>query len=1055
MNEDPQIISTIKEAIKGRRCVPIVGAGASIAAGGPSWTAYLKELSAGLPEEHLAILKSDTEPIDIAESLEWLRSHFGMDNVPVSNGPPGEVHGALADWRCPLYLTTNFDHRLDVAIQHADVRAKIRGNEELEDFKLSRLLADPGLPPSVVKLCCSHSAANPGAIKRSDFSELLYTKPAAVDLLTAVLRCFTAVFIGCSIRDPVLSAALDRANVSRLGHGPHFAFLSIKNAAVQRIALKSRMVEVVPFKHGELVALLRSVGPAVVGGAIKFRGERDRRLLIFEPGTITKTQQVLTAANNIRDLKRIDFITSQEKLFAEIPALATEICPRVEIGHFRVDSLSDAELVTKALSNSPNLQWDGVFCPYEYAVADAASFVANSQIFLQKPPYHDPQAAAIARDKRLFRNFVASNFQNHLVVSATPFEIIKFDPNDSLEVLLQKITDALGAKSPKDVVVKPPNAAGSIGVRPINLAAQKEALRHVGDLKKVLTSMPFNPETAKCATEELIVESRLTGEEFSVESRKLEDTVEMLTVHWKVDIDSDNLRFFERLFVTIPPEMQVYRTLRSANEALLSGLKGLQDGVFHAEFRLCEKNTRAFPIELGLRPGGGMVNLSVEAGVGINLFEAGMRAAIGIKQSYPREQRIIGTGLVFTKTPGVLQLLKVRRPGGTLAALGKSDGPLMKDCLNALLAASDREKAKRDCLDRLLERQTPLSKVVRTAFASRGSTGLAARIESAEIWIEPGSLIAEEEAAYVAGILVAVDPDLSGPSAVAEAITAVEFCLQSVECETETPLHFEWRKSNATLETWNREFERSRFRSDHDSWTFGEAVQIAADTFPQAGILDLGCGSAIPVLNLLRAGRAYRGVDNSEDAIETARKNLTKLKKMNSVVKEDVRQFETWVKTLNIEKPIVAANLPYLPANEKMLPPEVDGGPDGLALIPELVLDIAAKLDSPAVVISISSICQLHQFVSIVSRRGYGCSAAVATIAPLEQYASAALDYILKLEPTGYKRLLCENKAQIIYSLVLSKDVGAPLATVFRECEERCSSRQMAMDTAIYGRAFS
>ena len=174
-------IQILKDAIRNKRCVPVVGAGASISAGGPDWTGYLEQLAEGLAPEFRALTRSAEDPTDIAAVLNHQRWFEGLEPVPVKEGPHGQVHQALALWRCPLYLTTNFDARLDNAVRQSDARAVVKGNQELAELKLSSLFGTADSPPCVVKLCCTHGTTNPGISTRFEFAELVLRNPAAID----------------------------------------------------------------------------------------------------------------------------------------------------------------------------------------------------------------------------------------------------------------------------------------------------------------------------------------------------------------------------------------------------------------------------------------------------------------------------------------------------------------------------------------------------------------------------------------------------------------------------------------------------------------------------------------------------------------------------------------------------------------------------------------------------------------------------------------------------------------------------------------------------------
>src|SRR5262245_43818434 len=120
---DETLIKNIEAAIEKRRCVPVVGAGASISAGGPSWEEYLDHMATGLPEDLVNMVRhTSADPLEIATSINIERKRMRLAPVEIELKGFSPIHKALASWRCPLYLTTNFDKGLERAIE-ADVES--------------------------------------------------------------------------------------------------------------------------------------------------------------------------------------------------------------------------------------------------------------------------------------------------------------------------------------------------------------------------------------------------------------------------------------------------------------------------------------------------------------------------------------------------------------------------------------------------------------------------------------------------------------------------------------------------------------------------------------------------------------------------------------------------------------------------------------------------------------------------------------------------------------------------------------------------------------------
>lgn len=132
----------IRDAVKRGYCVPVVGAGVSMAVGGPSWTKYLKNMAAGLDNsfEKLCDNPDPSDLTEIATLLQWERLRLGLAPVRVENTVPGILHKRLARWRCRLYLTTNFDEMLEQALRELVGKPRVLYNDELEQLDLNALL---------------------------------------------------------------------------------------------------------------------------------------------------------------------------------------------------------------------------------------------------------------------------------------------------------------------------------------------------------------------------------------------------------------------------------------------------------------------------------------------------------------------------------------------------------------------------------------------------------------------------------------------------------------------------------------------------------------------------------------------------------------------------------------------------------------------------------------------------------------------------------------------------------------------------------------------------
>jgi biotin carboxylase len=774
----------ILQALQKGKCVPIIGAGASIPVGGPSWAGHLRQLCEGLADKETLIDEIDQRHvplIDLASKIVRRRQAQSLDPIKINLRRASPIHDALAALECPIYLTTNFDDGMERSLQHTGKAVQVLGNDQLDKLDLT------GHEGStfVVKLCSSSHIENGGALTRRDFSELVFANTAVNDLLGIVLRSSIALFVGCGMRDPLLEASLQRNAWSGIRVPRHVALMSSSMPDEQRAELAEYHVDVFELNAKKLpeetLAFLHSIKSTNVG---------FQNLLVFDPGTLPKAQQVLTAISKVRNaaaLGSVGIITESREIAECFLAWGQEEVPPLHVDAFLTPDLSDtADVLAKITAH--HASWTALLAPYEFTVEQASLLAekhrANGFGSLR---FFDALSVERSRNKDKFREFLDSDFQGHDVVKAVPSGVIDLNGSESAEELFQKIESLAQAKRWKttDIVVKPVNAAGSIGVRPLSLKKKDRAytLTVLEDLLRILASLPKELSTRRCSTERLLVEHRLFGEEFSVEGRVVDQDIEILSTHWKPGIDKDPTRFFERVYVTLPQEVPPTALLKRATTDLVGKLGKVQ-GVFHAEYRVDKTSQAAFPLEVGLRPGGGTVSSQVAASCGVDMFEAAVRSSLNIPQVRRTGTRIVAAAEIFADKPGVLPPLSVRGIDGKVWAVRSGDEDLVKQWLANMLRDADREVAF-GSLKALLTRRSDLCQAVLHAF-DRKAKGIDASVESFDVWMRPGEAVTEEEACYVAGLRIMAGESLSPIAAVAEALAAMELCYCSILCE---PLH--------------------------------------------------------------------------------------------------------------------------------------------------------------------------------------------------------------------------------------------------------------------------
>jgi SAM-dependent methyltransferase len=1058
---DEASLEEIRSAIEAGVCVPIAGAGVSIPAGADSWSDHLAKLAVGLPNSFTAMAKDPAaDPTETATLLQEMRRREGLAPVKISLGAYGTLHQALAGWKCAVYLTTNYDNGLEQAILGSGGQCSVFQGDQLDKFQLGDCIRNReprAWNANVIKLCStSDHEQNTGIGTREEFASLIYGSNGPLELLESVLRGYVAVFVGCSLRDPLLNAVIDRCYASNLGYCRPFALLPDDASEARFEALKKRRVRVVRFSSADktknLADLLRKCKQSPTG---------QDRLLIFEPGTKAKLDQTLCAAASIDTISAVGLVTAHAEFASDLHNWGKQCNLPVLTRDFVVSAIDDVTVVMQRLTEgSGTVRWTSLVAPYELAVREAQKLALRYHDEVNDGmEFHGPEVVERAREKLEFRKFVKGIFTSHDWIRPIQYNVVDLVPGMTNEQVFERLVEKRPSNTARQMVMKPVNAAASIGVRPLDLSQRENSLQQIADFMRVMSEMPVNRETARCDCTKVLLAERILGEEFSVEGRRADAgyPIETLAVHWKVDIDADDTRFFERLFVTVPTAMPIHQILKVAHEHLLHNM-GVAPGIFHTEFRTSTDLTELYPLEVGLRPGGGMVRDSVFASRGIDLFQALIKAAIGKPADPALSERVVATGLVFPqgREGGVLPLLRFEDQGTTFA-IARGDEAALVERLRRLISVTSRTEAKR-LLSNLLSRQNDLCRTVLEAFSERDELGLAVKVDSVEIWVHPGEIVIENEATYVAGLRIVANEGLDPSSAVAEVVAAMELCLRRLSCKPELPLKaFSWKSLRAPSPwpSWWEECRDRGYKSDFDSWTFSRGIIAAAAETP-VRVLDLGCGSAKPVLPLIKSSRLeyYRGVDINPARLEDAKANF-RLSEFEPFDMElaDIEQ-PAWRDSLGNLRgqrwDMVVANLPYLPAKSDSLSREVNGGVDGLRYMPKLVIEVAQRIRSHKIVMNISSLSNLRKFSEILSDHEYGVTQVVAMIAPLEQYAKETKDYVLE-NKLGRVYQMGNDSHQIIFAFTLMYRCGISCGNAVKAVEGLVISASHANGTEITG----
>lgn len=185
------------------------------------------------------------------------------------------------------------------------------------------------------------------------------------------------------------------------------------------------------------------------------------------------------------------------------------------------------------------------------------------------------------------------------------------------------------------VVFKPAGRHSSSGV---------ESVEGPDRLRELLTGHP--------AHETVLVEEKVTGQEYSVESLVQDGRIIFASVTRKDTTDAHAGTFVE-LSHTVPGDRPADEAaLLDADARMLAALD-FRDGVAHAEWRIGE-NDRPLLMEVAARPPGDGLCVLYELATGASLERQIIRIALGEPAAYPEPARV-ARQVYLEHTPGVLR----------------------------------------------------------------------------------------------------------------------------------------------------------------------------------------------------------------------------------------------------------------------------------------------------------------------------------------------------------------------------------------------------------------
>lgn len=253
----------LKAAYQAKRCAVLVGAGASVGAGLPTWDKFLLDMvdtalghriiddeKAG---EYRKLLNDQSKFLMVAQGLkEELGGNFDefiTRTFAEPNPKPTELHKALAKADgLQFVLTTNYDMLIEQAYREAG-QFNVGVCTFTDSGEVQRRLSKREF--FILKAHGDVAKVGNGIILTEvDYRDIIYRQRAYQSMLSAMFTMFTIVFVGASLNDPEIRLLLSYiADSFGPTSGPsHFALMAEEDTTkVERDRwYKDMKVQIIP-----------------------------------------------------------------------------------------------------------------------------------------------------------------------------------------------------------------------------------------------------------------------------------------------------------------------------------------------------------------------------------------------------------------------------------------------------------------------------------------------------------------------------------------------------------------------------------------------------------------------------------------------------------------------------------------------------------------------------------------------------------------------------------------------------------------------------------------
>jgi hypothetical protein len=260
------------KVLNGGDAVAFVGSGVSVDAGVASWAGLLTQIVERLKPTTLVLPSLSGKPLP--KAFDLLRQAVGADQLEFHARAvisqvktPGRYHHIVADWPFSLYVTTNYDHLLEKALEREKFLAVGAEIEELRKLSGgSKQLV--WHPHGSVDL--DPKRAGRLILSETDYAALYAAGGPVASILHDIVRDRRVVFFGFGFGDYDLLHILKSAGRLSDSSRPSFAFIAEDPDSPERHAERERFrdeynVEVIPYpckanNHSALSRTLETYG---------------------------------------------------------------------------------------------------------------------------------------------------------------------------------------------------------------------------------------------------------------------------------------------------------------------------------------------------------------------------------------------------------------------------------------------------------------------------------------------------------------------------------------------------------------------------------------------------------------------------------------------------------------------------------------------------------------------------------------------------------------------------------------------------------------------------